>query len=258
VRDIEDIRRKVTDLSVKYGFRSTPILDQYFLVDSGVIQREIRYADISKEDTVLEIGPGLGFITEILAQRAKKVIAIEKDKRLEPILKDELAKYSNIELIFEDALKTDFPKFDKIVSNIPYSISAPLTFKMLDYDFKSAVLLYQREFGEKMMYEAGDPKYGRLSVMIQYYFNAELKEIVPRGAFYPQPKVDGAIVVLRKKNILRDAEFDKFVREIFRYKNKNAKNAVELATGKKIEDDRKVDCLGVKEVIELYKKVKEL
>ncbi len=259
VTDItEDLKRKITELSLKYGFRSSPILDQYFLTDSGVIQREIRYADITEEDTVLEIGPGLGFITEMLAQRAKKVIAIEKDKRLEPVLKGELGKYSNIELIFGDAIDVKFPKFDKIVSNIPYSISAPLTFKLLDCDFKTAVLMYQREFGEKMMYEAGDPKYGRLSVMIQYYFDAKLKEIVSKAAFSPQPQVDGAVVVLKKRDIPRDPQFDVFVREIFRYKNKNVKNAVELATGKAIADDRKVDYLSVKEVIELYKKIKEL
>lgn len=233
-------------------------MDQNFLIDFGVIQRMLRYGKISKEDTVLEIGPGLGFITEELAKNSGKVIAVEKDKRLEPILKDILGKYDNIEFIMKDCLKTDFPKFDKMVSHIPFSISAPFTFKLLDYDFDIGVIIYQREFGEKMVMKPGDPKFGRLSVMAQCYFDVELKEILPRNSFYPQPNVDGCVIVLKKKDVERDKGFDDFVREIFRYKNKNVKNAVKIAFEKEIEDDRKVDFLKIPEIVELYKKVKDM
>lgn len=252
-----DLRKRTNKLFVKYGFRPSPVLDQNFLVDFGIIQRMLRYANVNKEDTVLEIGPGLGYVTEELLKNAGKVIAIEKDRKLENILKEEL-KADNFELIIEDCLNTDFPSFNKIVSHIPFSISAPLTFKFLDYDFELAVVLYQREFGEKMVTEPGDPKYGRLSVMMQYYFDVELKEIVPRNAFYPQPNVDGVVMLLKKKPVERDTKFDVFVREIFRYKNKNVKNAVKLAVGKDIEDNRKIDFLSVPEIIELYNKIKAM
>lgn len=252
----KDSRKRISELFLKYNFRSTPVLDQFFLIDQSLIARLLRYASISKEDTVLEIGPGLGFITEELAKNSKKVIAVEKDKRLEPILRDAFGSLGNVELIFADALEIRFPKFDKIVSNIPYSISSPLTFKLLDYDFKLAVLLYQREFGEKMMSKPGDHEYGRLSVMVGYYFDAMFKEIIPRNSFYPQPQTDACVVTLSKKQLDRDGRFDVFVRELFRYKNKNVRNAVKLAVGKDIVDDRKVDYLTIEEIRELYSKIK--
>lgn len=234
------------------------MLDQNFLIDFGVIQRMLRYGKISKEDTVLEIGPGLGFITEELAKNSGKVIAVEKDKRLEPILKDILGKYDNIEFIMQDYLKTDFPKFNKIISHIPFSISAPFTFKLPDYDFDTGVVIYQREFGEKMVAEPGDPKFGRSSVIAQHYFDVELKEVLPRNSFYPQPNMDGCVIVLKKKDVERDKDFDDFVKEIFRYKNKNVKDAVKIAFGKEIEDERKIGILKIPEIVEIYKKVKSI
>jgi len=239
---------------LKYGFRPSPVLDQNFLIDKGVLERETKYAEIRKTDTVLEIGPGLGFLTELISKQAGKVIAVEKDKRLEKILSNEL-KQKNIELIFEDCLKISFPKFDKIVSNIPYSISAPLTFKLLDYDFEKAVLCYQKEFAEKMVAKPGSSDYGRLSVMIQYYFNAEIKEIVPKTCFHPQPKVDSAIGMLSKKNMERDKKFDEFVREIFRYSSKNVGTAVKIAYQKELKDERKVFMLGILELKEIFEKI---
>lgn len=253
-----DFKKRVSELYVKYSFRASPVLDQYFIINPGVIERCSRYAELSKDDTVLEVGPGLGFLTEELSKKAGKVIAVEADKKLETLLKSEFSNKKNVEFIFEDFLKIKTPKFNKIVSNIPYSISAPLTFRLLEYDFDKAVLFYQKEFGEKMLSEPGDHEYGRLSVMTQYYFDIEIKETVPKNYFYPQPKVDSCIIVLKRKKIERDRDFDNFVREIFRYKNKNVSNSVKMGVGKEIVDDRKTDYLSVEEVKELYKKVKEL
>jgi 16S rRNA (adenine1518-N6/adenine1519-N6)-dimethyltransferase len=230
-------------------------LDQNFLIDSGVLEREVRYSEIDEQDTVLEIGPGLGFLTERLARAAKKVIAIERDKRLEPVLKGELSSFSNVEFIFADCIDIEWPKFDAVVSNIPYSISAPFTFKLLDYSFESATICYQKEFAEKMVTEPGYPNYGRLSVMTQYYFEPEILEVVPKSAFWPQPKVDSAVVDLNpREGMERDKKFDDFVRELFRYSSKNVRNAVQIAFKKDIEDNRKVDTLGIPEIKELYKK----
>jgi len=117
--------------------RSPKQLGQNFLINKNVASREISYANITKEDTVLEIGPGKGVLTFLLAESAKKVIAIEKDKRLYDYLKPQLPK--NVQLINNDALKIDFhtiPVFNKIVSNLPFHISSPITFKFLEYDFK--------------------------------------------------------------------------------------------------------------------------
>ena len=247
---------KISSLSAKYGFRASFVLDQYFVVDPGVIEREIRYGELEFSDTVLEIGPGLGFLTEQLARNVQKVIAIEKDKRLEPVLSQELRGYGNIEYIWADALETQWPKFNKIISNIPYSISAPLTFKLLEYDFDKAVLCYQKEFAEKMIAPPGSDEYGRLSVMVQYYFDARLLEVVPKIAFYPQPKVDSAIVSLVRKDVKRDPGFDSFIRELFRYPSKDVHNAVKFGFKKEIEDSRKVFTLDLSELRKLYEKLK--
>lgn len=247
---------KVNSLSVKYGFRPSFVLDQNFMIDPGAIEREVRYGELDFSDTVLEIGPGLGFLTEQLARTVTKVIAIEKDKRLEPILTQELRGYGNIEYIWADALETDWPKFNKIIANIPYSISAPLTFKLLEYEFDKAVICYQKEFAEKMVTEAGTNDYGRLSVMVQYYFEPKILEVVPKDAFYPQPKVDSAIVSLVKKDVKREPEFDVFVRELFRYPSKDVHNAVKIAFKKEIEDTRKLFTLGIPELRKLYEKLK--
>jgi 16S rRNA (adenine1518-N6/adenine1519-N6)-dimethyltransferase len=240
----------------KYGFRPSFVLDQYFMIDPGVIEREVRYGELEFSDTVLEIGPGLGFLTEQLARSVQKVIAIEKDKRLEPVLSQELKGYANIEYVWGDALETDWPKFNKIISNIPYSISAPLTFKLLEYDFDKAVLCYQKEFAEKMVAEAGSNDYGRLSVMVQYYFEPKILEVVPKNAFYPQPKVDSAIVSLVRKDVKREPDFDVFIRELFRYPSKDVHNSVKIAFKKDIEDQRKLFTLDIPELRKLYERLK--
>ena len=243
---------RVLELYARYGFRASPVLDQYFLNEAGALHRLVRYASLSKGDTVLEIGPGLGFITEILAKEAGSVIAVEKDKRLEPLLREELRSFPNVQLIFSDILEAQLPKFNKVVSNIPYSLSAPITFRLLDHEFDCAVLIYQKEFAKKMVAQPGTPDYGRLSVMVGYYFDAKVMEFIPRGSFYPQPNVDAGVVRLARKPITREKRFDDFVRELFRYPNKDVHNAMKIAFGIDIADARKVDHLTIPEVRQLY------
>jgi 16S rRNA (adenine1518-N6/adenine1519-N6)-dimethyltransferase len=247
---------KVNSLSAKYNFRPSFVLDQNFMIDAGAIEREIRYGQLEFSDAVLEIGPGLGFLTEQLARKVQKVIAVEKDKRLQTLLTSELSGYGNIEYIWQDVLEAKLPKFNKIVSNIPYSISAPLTFSLLDYEFDLAVICYQKEFAEKMVCEPGSNDYGRLSVMVQYYFEPKLLEVVPKNAFYPQPKVDSAIVSLVRKPIKREPDFDVFIRELFRYPSKDVHNAVKFGLNKEIEDSRKMFTLDIPELRKLYEKLK--
>ena len=250
-----DLKDRFYSLSKKYNFRYTPVLDQYFTIDLGVIQRAVKYADLTSEDVVLDIGAGMGFITEEIAKSAGKVIAVEKDKRLETLLRESMEKQENIEYIFNDFLNAQLPKFNKVVANIPYSISAPLIFKLLEHDFDLAVLFFQKEFAEKMCGKPGTENYGRLTVMVQYYCDVEMKEVVPRNAFWPQPKIDAAIVVLKPKKIPQDRNFNNFVRDIFRYRNKDVRNAVKIAFNKEVEDNRKMHSLSVQDVHDLYEKL---
>jgi len=144
-------------------------IGQNFLIDKKVAERELEYASIEKNDVVLEIGPGKGIITKLLSEKAQKVIAIEIDEKLVSELKEFLP--DNVLLISGDALKVDFdllPKFNKIVSNLPFHISSPITFKLLDFDFSLAVLIYQKEFAERMVAKSGSKDYSRISVGVYY------------------------------------------------------------------------------------------
>jgi len=251
------LKKRIRKLENKYGFRANPVLDQYFLKNESIIKRIARYGGIKPTDTVLEIGPGPGFLTQEIAEKAGKVIAIEKDKELKPVLKERLMKYKNIEYIWDDCLEIDYPEFNKTISSLPFSISTPFTFKLLDYDFEKAVLVYQKEVGEKMVAESGESNYGRLSVMIQTYYKPELKEIISKRHFYPMPKVDSAVMVLEPRDKERDEKYDKFIREIFRYRNKNLRNAMKHGFNIDREDDRKVKDLSLEELEEVYNKIKE-
>lgn len=205
---------------------------QNFLIDKNVADKEINYSGITKEDVVLEIGPGKGILTELLAKKSKKVIAIEIDEKLIDDLECFLPK--NVEIIHSDVLKVDFnslPKFSKIVSNIPYQISSPITFKILDYDFKLGILIYQREFAERMVAESHSKNYSRLSVGVYYKANCELLEMVSKSCFRPKPKVDSYMVKLipRKKpkfKVNNEKFFFEVTRELFSHRRKKIKNVV--------------------------------
>jgi len=251
-----NLKQKIQKQERKHGFRANPLKDQYFLKNNQTIQRIARHGRIKPNETVLEIGPGPGYLTKEIAKEANKVIAIEKDKELKPILEQTLKDQDNIEYIWDDCLEVEYPEFDKTVSSLPFSISTPFTFKLLDYNFKKAVLVYQKEVGEKMTAEPGDSNYGRLSVMTQTYFNPKLREILPREEFYPKPEVDAAVIILEPREKERDKKYDKFIREIFRYRNKNLHNAVEHGFNIDIQDKRKVKDLSLEELEEVYGEIK--
>ena len=199
-------------------------LGQNFLIDKKVAEREVKYANISKNDVVLEIGPGKGILTQILAEKAKKVIAIEIDKNLI----DKLDLPENVELINKDALEIDFNnlnKFNKIVSNLPYQISSPITFKFLEYNFELAVLIYQKEFADRLIANPGNKNYSRLSVNVYYKAICETLEIIPKSSFHPQPKVDSSIIKIlpRKKpafKLVNEKFFFSLVKNLFNHRRK--------------------------------------
>ncbi len=213
----------------KEGIKLDKRKGQNYLIDKDVLSRIIHSADLSKTDTVLEIGAGIGTLTIPLAKNAGKVIAVEQDRKIAAILVKRLKKLqiSNVEIIIGDATKIAFPKFNKVVSNLPYKISSPITFKILKYNFELAVLMYQMEFAERMIAYPGDSNYSRLSVMIHFYTNAEMLFKVSKKVFLPKPKVSSAVIMLTPKNGLDVDEFLLNVtRALFQHKRKKVRNAL--------------------------------
>ena len=209
-----------------------PHIGQNFLVDKNVAKREVDYASITKDDVVLEVGPGDGILTKLLAEKAKKVIAIELDKSLVKNLKNSIP--DNVELIHNDALKVDFdsiPKFNKIVSNLPFQISSPITFKFLDHDFSLAVLIYQKEFAARMVASPGSKDYSRLSVGVYYKGICELLETIPKTCFKPQPKVDSCMVRLIPRKtppffVTDEKFFFDLTKNLFNHRRKKIKSTL--------------------------------
>jgi 16S rRNA (adenine1518-N6/adenine1519-N6)-dimethyltransferase len=179
---------------------------------------------------VLEIGAGIGNLTERLARKAKKVIAIELDPALVNVLHDRFDKTENIEIIQGDALKIDFPEFDKVVSNLPYSISSEITFKLFKYKFKLGVLMYQYEFAARMVSLPNCKDYSRLTVDISYFAAASILMKVPKEAFQPAPEVDSAVVKLVPRpapfEVIDETFFLNFVAAVFSQRRKKLRNAI--------------------------------
>ena len=222
--------REARKILSTYRIRPKKRLGQNFLVDDKILDRIIQYASVNKSDRVLEIGAGLGFLTERLAKKADQVIAVEIDSRLTKILTKRLRRYGNVIILEGDILKIKPPEFDKVVSVPPYSISSPLLFWLLRKDFEIAVLTFQEEFSRRLVAPAGTKDYGRLTISVYYHAEAKLLETIPKEAFWPMPKVNSAIVRLKPRGMpfyVEDKEeFSNFVRDIFTQRNKKLRNAV--------------------------------
>ena len=226
------LSKTTKDILSQHEIKLNKNLGQNYLIDKNKRDQIVNFGNISKEDVVLEIGTGIGTLTIELAKRAKKVIAIEQDKKISEILAQRLEdeKIDNVELINDDALKVDFPPFNKIISNLPYQISSPITFKFLDYDFDLAILMYQKEFASRMNGKVATKNYSRLSAML--YFKCEVEKLteVSNESFIPKPQIDSTVVRLTpKENGISDEDFEtysKFTRALFQHRNKKIKNAL--------------------------------
>ncbi len=214
----------------RLGVRPSKSRGQHFLVDARVAERQIDHAAVRPSDVVLEIGPGLGVLTRRLVERAKHVVAIESDRRFAAYLRDAVP---DAEIVHGDALKVDWPAFDVMVSNLPYQISSPLTFRLLGMPFDRAVLMYQREFARRMVAPPGTPDYSRLSVGVYVRASCTVLERVPRNAFHPQPKVESALVRLEPRPppfpIARPDVFDAVVAALFEHRRKTVENGLRLS-----------------------------
>ncbi|MGM0770707.1 MAG: 16S rRNA (adenine(1518)-N(6)/adenine(1519)-N(6))-dimethyltransferase RsmA [Halobacteriota archaeon] len=179
----------------KYGIRGG-CHDQHFLIDERILDSITAEANITEDDVVLEIGGGIGNLTERLLEKAGKVIVVELDPRLVEVLYDRFQDNDKLEVIHGDVLKVDLPKFNKVVANLPYSISSPITFKLFEQDFELGILMYQYEFAQRMVAKANTEDYSRLSVNTHYFADASIIMKIPPSAFSPPPEVWSAVVRL--------------------------------------------------------------
>lgn len=182
---------------------------QNFLIDGRVADRHIAYAGIREGDRVLEVGPGLGILTERMADLPCELTCIELDDILAEYISQTFG--DRLRLIHGDAVKVDFPEFDVFVSNLPYSVSTPIIFKLLDHRFRTAVVMVQKEFADRMVADVGSPDYSRLTVNLFYRADCEVMETVPASRFNPRPKVDSALVRITP----RKAPFDVIDERLF-------------------------------------------
>ena len=201
----------IREIKEKYGFRLSKSLGQNFLTDKNIIDKIVDAADIGKEDLVIEIGPGIGVLTAEAAERAGRVVAVEIDKNLIPILKDTLVGYTNIQVINEDVLKTDLNRIiaesgckrTVIIGNLPYYITTPIIMGLLEKGIEadSIIVMMQKEVADRIRSAPGSKTYGAISAAVQYYCTVELVASVPKEVFVPAPKVDSAVL---KLNVRKD------------------------------------------------------
>jgi len=211
-------------------------LGQHFLFDKNILRKIVEEGGVTGEDTVVEIGAGIGTLTEFLSEYAKKVIAIEVDKRLVERLKGRLSGRENIEIVNTDALRypyNDIGGYFKVVSNIPYNITTPLLFKLLEYREKviSMTLLLQREVAERIVASPGRKEYGTLSISIQLYTRPRIVFYVSKKAFSPPPGVDSALVHFEVSprpffEVVDEDLFMRIVRMAFSHRRKMIQNSL--------------------------------
>ncbi|RPI37639.1 MAG: ribosomal RNA small subunit methyltransferase A [Nitrospiraceae bacterium] len=243
-------------------------LGQNFLYDPSILSRIISAAGLSEEDTVVEIGPGPGSLTRMLAEKVKRLIAIELDPALYERLKGDFIAYNNVEIIHGDALQFPYETFGefRVVANIPYYITTPIIFRLLDAkDFlKSMTLTIQKEVAERIVARPGGKDYGVLSIMIQYYASPELRFIIPKEEFRPVPKVDSAVVHMKILEhpavaVKDEKMFFRLVRTAFSQRRKTLSNSLksfggdikEVMRSAGIDPQRRPETLSIEEFARL-------
>lgn len=279
---------KITaEIIKKYGFKMTKSLGQNFLINENILDKIIESADISSDDVVLEIGTGIGTLTQRLCENAKKVIAVEIDKNLIPILNETLSDYDNITIINKDILKTDINEElknlsvnqkIKVVANLPYYITTPIIMKVLEdkVNVDCMVLMLQKEVADRMNATPSTKDYGSLSIAVQYYCDTDIVCKVPKSSFIPEPNVDSLVLKLvvnekRKVEINDEELFFKIVRGSFSKRRKTILNSLsnyedlgdkdkiqKLLEISKIDAKRRGETLSIYEFANLAKNYEKL
>lgn len=203
------IPRNTIEILQKYHFNFQKKFGQNFLIDTSVLERIMKAAEITKDDLCLEIGPGIGTMTQYLAETAREVVAVEIDKNLIPILEDTLSDYENVTVINDDILKLDIPKIVeernggrpiKVVANLPYYITTPIIMGLFEKQIpvQSITVMVQKEVAERMQAGPGTKDYGALSLAVQYYAEPKVVANVPPNCFIPRPNVGSAVIRLTR------------------------------------------------------------
>lgn len=276
--------KKTFEILKKYGFTFKKSLGQNFLIDSNILNRIVDGAGVDKTVGVIEIGPGIGSLTEALAKKAKKVISFEIDGRLLPILAETLADYNNVEIINNDILKVDVDNIiaekmsdcDKImvVANLPYYITTPILTHLIENTEKidGYVVMMQREVANRLNAKVGTKDYNSLTILLNYYTDVEYLFTVPKKVFVPAPNVESAVVKImtkEKKEFEVNQKFFKFVRSCFVQRRKTLLNNLISSYGKdkkqglqascfdsEIEATRRSETLTLTEFYNLYNNLK--
>lgn len=236
--------RVIQQLMKEHHISARKKYGQNFLIDANILRQIVEAAEITEEDLVLEIGPGLGALTEQLLKAAGKVIAVEVDQVLIPVLQENLKDYSNLVLLNEDILKVDLDallqkegdgKKAKVVANLPYYITTPIVAELLEKQssLESITVMVQKEVAQRMQEGPGSKAYGALSLLVQYYAKAELMMTVSSSCFIPKPDVDSAVIRLkiyepkdRPVQTIHEKEMFELIRAAFNQRRKTLINAV--------------------------------
>ncbi|MBP2242575.1 16S rRNA (adenine1518-N6/adenine1519-N6)-dimethyltransferase [Cytobacillus eiseniae] len=240
----------------KHGFSFKKSLGQNFLIDTNILRRIVDHAELTENSAAIEIGPGIGALTEQLARRSKKVVAFEIDQRLLPILAETLAPYPNTKVIHEDVLKANVKEVIEndlsdiedvmVVANLPYYVTTPIIMKLLEEKLaiRGIVCMLQKEVADRIAAKPGTKDYGSLSIAIQYYTEAETVMIVPKTVFVPQPNVDSAVIRLTKRKepavlVKDEAFFFQLIKISFAQRRKTLLNNLTngLPEGKKRKEE---------------------
>jgi len=248
----------------KYGFMFQKRFGQNFLIDGNVVEKIVREAGVIKDDFVLEIGPGIGTMTQLLCENAREVAAVEIDTNLIPILKETLAPYDNVTVINEDILKVDIPALAqeknggrpiKVVANLPYYITTPIIMGLFEshVPIDSITIMVQREVADRMQVGPGTKDYGALSLAVQYYAKPEIVLNVPPTCFMPRPNVGSAVIRLKKHETcpvqVDDAEFMfRLIRASFNQRRKTLANGLSNSSELTISKEKiaeAIESLGV-------------
>lgn len=225
-----DLLKWTLGIIKKYDIKPRQKFGQNYVVDEKMIECILNAANLNYDDVILEIGAGIGTLTLRIADKVKKVIAIESDKKSIKALSEVLAGKNNIEIIEGDVLELPLPKVDKIISNLPFSISTPITFKLLsEGDFKLAILTYQKEVADRLIAKPGSENYSRLSVAVSLLAEVEKIRDFPPESFHPKPKVFSTIVKIKKKpTFINFKDLDYLLKILFSQRRRKLKNALKI------------------------------
>lgn len=251
--------KNTIEILQKYHFNFQKKFGQNFLIDTGVLESIIEAAQIGPEDFVLEIGPGIGTMTQYLCEAAREVVAVEIDTNLIPILSDTLSGYTNVEVLNADILKVDIRKLArehnegrpiKVVANLPYYITTPIIMGLFEshVPIDSITIMVQKEVADRMQEGPGSKEYGALSLAVQYYAKPEIVLTVPPSCFMPQPKVGSAVIRLTRHeelpvNVKSEKLMFQVIRASFNQRRKTLANGLNNYGAFSIGKDAIQECI---------------